>query len=175
MQLETERLILREMVPSDFDALYKVWGDWDIMQHYPYTFDEKRVREWIERNMERYQIFGFGLWALVLKETGEVIGDCGLSMQNIGGKIKPEIGYHIRKDQQRKGYAKEAARACRDWAFENTPFTMLFSYMKYTNIGSYSTAMANGMRLLDEFEDDVNTITKVYGITREEWKALKGE
>ena len=54
MQLETERLILREMVPSDFDALYKVWGDRDIMQHYPYTFDEKRVREWIQRNMERY-------------------------------------------------------------------------------------------------------------------------
>ena len=110
-----------------------------------------------------------------MKETGEVIGDCCLTMQNIGSKIKPEIGYHIRKDQQRKGYAKEAARACQDWAFENTPFTMLFSYMKYTNIGSYSTAMANGMRLLDEFEDDVNTITKVYGITREEWKALKGE
>ena len=42
--------------------------------------------------------------------------------------------------------------------------------MKYTNIGSYSTAMANGMRLLEEFEDDVNTITKVYGITREEWE-----
>lgn len=172
MQLETERLILREMAPGDFDALYKVWGDSDIMRHYPYTFDEKRVREWIERNMERYQIFGFGLWAAVLKETGEVIGDCGLSMQNIGGKIKPEIGYHIRRDQQRKGYAKEAARACRDWAFQNTPFNMLFSYMKYTNVGSYSTAMANGMRLLEEFEDDVNTVTKVYGITRGEWEAL---
>lgn len=98
MRLETERLILREMAPGDFDALYKVLGDSDIMQHYPYAFDEKRVREWIERNMERYQIFGFGLWAVVLKETGEMIGDCGLTMQNIGGKIKPEIGYHIRKD-----------------------------------------------------------------------------
>ncbi len=52
-------------------------------------------------------------------------------------------------------------------------FNMLFSYMKYTNIGSYSTAMANGMRLLEEFEDDVNTITKVYGITREEWEQCR--
>lgn len=174
MRLETERLILREMVLGDFDALYKVLGDADIMRHYPYTFDEQRVRDWIERNMERYQIFGFGLWAVVLKETGEMIGDCGLSMQNIGGTIKPEIGYHIRRDQQRKGYAKEAAQACRDWAFENTPFNMLFSYMKYTNVGSYSTAISNGMGFLEEYEDEVNTLTKVYRITREEWNRLKG-
>lgn len=173
MRLETQRLILREMSLEDFHALYKVLGDSDIMRHYPYPFDEKRVREWIERNVERYQIFGFGLWAVVLKETGEMIGDCGLTMQNIGGKIKPEIGYHIRKDQQRKGYAKEAARACRDWAFKNTPFNMIFSYMKYTNVGSYSTALANGMRLLEEFEDDVNTVTRVYGISRGQWLALQ--
>ena len=46
--LETERLFLREMDMDDLDALYKVLGDREIMQHYPYTFDEKRVREWIE-------------------------------------------------------------------------------------------------------------------------------
>lgn len=109
-----------------------------------------------------------------LKESGELIGDCGITMQNINGQIKPKIGYHIRKDQQRKGYAKEAARACRDWVFENTPFQMLFSYMKYTNVGSYSTALANGMRLVEEFGDEVNTVTKVYRIAREEWENQKG-
>ncbi len=51
--LETERLFLREMNMDDFDALYKVLADRDIMEHYPYTFDEKRVRDWIERNMNR--------------------------------------------------------------------------------------------------------------------------
>lgn len=49
--LETERLFLREMNTDDFEALYKVLADRDIMQHYPYTFDEKRVNDWIERNM----------------------------------------------------------------------------------------------------------------------------
>lgn len=49
----------------------------------------------------------------------------------------------------------------------------MHSYMKYTNVGSYSTAMANGMHQVDEFEDDGNTITKVYAITREEWYNLK--
>lgn len=173
MKIETERLFLREMTEKDYDALYAVLGDPDIMQHYPYTFDEKRVRGWIERNIERYRIFGFGLWAVCLKETGEMIGDCGLTMQLINGEIKPEIGYHIRADKQRKGYASEAARAVRNWTFENTPFNVIYSYMKYTNIGSYSTAMANGMKQVDEFEDDVNTITKVYAITREEWKQIK--
>ena len=53
MVIETERLILREMAENDFNALYKVLADSDIMQHYPYTFDENRVRNWIACNMER--------------------------------------------------------------------------------------------------------------------------
>lgn len=173
MRIQTERLFLREMNEGDYDALYDVLADSDIMQHYPYTFDEQRVRGWINRNIERYQIFGFGLCSVCLKDTGEMIGDCGLTMQNIGGVIKPEIGYHIRKDMQRKGYAKEAAGAVRDWTFENTPFTTIFSYMKYTNLPSARSAMSWGCRLVDEFEDKENEITKVFAITREEWLALK--
>ena len=56
MVIETERLLLREMTNEDFYALYQVLADSDIMQHYPYTFDEKRVSNWIERNIERYRI-----------------------------------------------------------------------------------------------------------------------
>lgn len=170
MQLETERLLLRELTDADFEALYEVLADSDIMQHYPYTFDEQRVRNWIVRNKERYEIFGFGLWAVVLKETGEMIGDCGLTLQNINGTIKPEIGYHIARKHQRKGYAKEAARACRDWSFENTPFNILYSYMKASNVASSATAMANGMRKVDEFTDEENETTVVYAIAREEWE-----
>lgn len=167
--IETEHLILREMTEKDFDALYQVLADSDIMQHYPYTFDDARVREWINRNIERYQIFGFGLWAVCLKETGEMIGDCGLTMQLINGQIRPEIGYHIRGDQQRKGYAKEAAAAVRDWTFHNTPFNVIYSYMKHTNVPSYKTAVSWGCKQVDEFKDDENEITKVFAISREEW------
>ncbi len=167
--IETERLYLREMTENDFDALYKVLADSDIIQHYPYTFDESRVRNWIQRNIDRYQILGFGLWAVCLKETDEMIGDCGLTMQLINGQIKPEIGYHIRADKQRKGYAKEAASAVRDWTFNNTPFNIVYSYMKYTNEPSYKTAISWGCKQVDEFEDDVNEITKVFAISRDEW------
>ena len=171
MRIETERLFLREMTEGDFDALFAVLADSDIMEHYPYTFDEERVRGWIRRNQERYEIFGFGLWAVCLKESGEMIGDCGLTMQNIGGVIKPEIGYHIRKEHQRKGYAKEAATAVRDWTFTNTPFQMIYSYMKYTNAPSVATAVSWGCHQVDEFKGEVNEITKVFAISRAEWKA----
>lgn len=168
--IETQRLILREMGEGDYEALYRILADSDIMQHYPYTFDEGRVRNWIARNRERYRIFGFGLWAVCLKETGEMIGDCGLTMQLINGQIKPEIGYHIRADHQRKGYAREAAAAVRDWAFAHTPFNVLYSYMKHTNLPSARTAMAYGCDFVEEFADDVNGITSVYAITREKWE-----
>ena len=98
------------MTAEDFDALYAVLADSDIMRHYPYTFDKARVCGWIDKNIERYRVFGFGLWAVCLKKTGEMIGDCGLTMQNINGTILPEIGYHIAKLHQKNGYATEAAR-----------------------------------------------------------------
>ena len=166
--LETERLYLREMSMDDFDALYKVLADKEIMQHYPYTFDEERVRGWIERNMNRYKDNGFGLWAVCLKETGEMIGDCGLTLQNIEGEMLPEIGYHIRRDQQRKGYAKEAAAAVRDWAFKNTEYPAIYSYCKYTNEGSFKTAESIGMHFCKEYPDEANGITHVSVIRRED-------
>ena len=172
--LETGRLMLREMTPDDFDALYAVLADSDIMQHYPYAFDETRVRGWIERNMGRYRKDGFGLWAVILKETGEMIGDCGLTLQSIEGELLPEIGYHIRRDCQKKGYASEAGRAVRDWAFEHTAYDGLYSYMKYTNVPSYSTAMAMGMKKIKQYPDALNGITFVFGMSREEWERLKG-
>lgn len=170
MRIDSERLFLREMTMDDFDALYKVLADREIMQHYPYTFDEERVRAWIQRNMDRYKEFGFGLWAVCLKETGEMIGDCGLTLQNIEGEMLPEIGYHIRADQQRKGYAREAAAAVRDWAFANTDYPALYSYCKYTNVPSYKTAEAIGMHFEKEYPDEANGITHVSVLRREDLK-----
>lgn len=173
MKLETKRLFLREMTPEDLDALYAVLAGSDIMQHYPYTFDEARVINWIRKNMERYRVFGFGLWAVCLRSTGEMIGDCGLTMQNINGAILPEIGYHIAEAYRRQGYAKEAARAVRDWTFMHTTFGMVYSYMKKRNVPSSATARANGMTLMGEFTDAEDEQTVVYGISCAEWSAME--
>lgn len=172
MQLETERLILREYTMEDFDALYEILSDEETMKHYPKPFDEEKVRYWINWNITNYATFGFGLWAVVLKDTNEMIGDCGITMQIIDGEIKPEIGYHINKKYQRRGYATEAARKCRDYIFKNTSFNIIYSYMKYTNIGSYSVAIKNGMKLIKEYDDPKNIISEAYAITRKEWENI---
>ena len=169
--LETERLFLREMSMDDYGALYAVLADPAVSEHYPYTFDEARVRAWIERNMARYRENGFGLWAVCLKDTGEMIGDCGLTLQNIEGEMLPEIGYHIRRDRQRKGYAREAAAAVRDWAFAHTDYPALYSYCKYTNVASFRTAESIGMRFDREYPDGANGITHVSAIRREDLPA----
>ncbi|BBK76713.1 MULTISPECIES: GNAT family N-acetyltransferase [Clostridium] len=172
MIIETNRLILREYTLDDFDNLYEIVSDPETMRHYPKPFDEERTRDWIEWNLENYKNYGFGLWVVTLKETGEFIGDCGISIQNIDGELLPEIGYHIHKKYWRRGFGSEAARAVRDWAFENTDYNCIYSYMKYTNVGSYSTAIANGMRKVKEYQDEKNKISYAYAITRDEWKLL---
>ena len=172
MIIETNRLILRDMTEDDFGALYKVWGDADNMKYYSTIFDEKLVRLWISRSIEKYKIFGFGLMVVCLKESGEVIGDCGLTMQIINKQIKPEIGYHIRADKHRMGYAKEAAIAVRDWVFKNTTFQTIYSYMSYDNEASARTAMAYGCKQVEEYIDEANEKTKVFAITKEEWLNL---
>lgn len=169
MWLKTERLWLRELTDADYEPLFSVLADSDIMQHDPYTFDEKRVRGRIAKNRERYRVFGSGLWAVVLQETGEMIGDCGITMQNIDGFIRPEIGYHIGKNFQRRGFATEAAKKCRDWVFENTPFGMVYSYMKKQNVPSSAVEKAIGMHKIDEYTDAEGERTEVYAISREAW------
>lgn len=90
-------------------------------------------------------------------------------MQNIDGDYLPEIGYHIHKSYWRKGYGSEAAKAVRDWGFMNTKYDCLYSYMKYTNVASYSTAISSGMKKRKEYFDEKNTLLYAYAITREEW------
>ncbi len=167
--LKTERLFLRAMTPDDYQALFQVLGDPETMWHYPYTLDGQHVRDWIERNRNRYRKDGFGLWAVCIGESGEMIGDCGLTLQNINGELLPEIGYHIRRDCQRNGYAKEAAKAVRDWAFRNTDYPALYSYCKYTNVPSFRTAESIGMHFACEYPDEANGRTHVSVISRENW------
>jgi len=174
MIISTKRLILREMNENDFDALKNVFCHHDTMRFYPYKFDDARVKYWIDVNIEKYATFGFGLFAMCLKDTGEVIGDCGLTMQKINGVIRPEIGYHVRYDMQKKGFAKEAAAAVRDWVFENTTYKKVYSYMVSDNVASYNTAMSVGMKKVDDyFENDLHLVA--YSISKSEWQSLKNK
>ena len=172
--IETQRLRLREYTMEDFGALYEILSDPETMRHYPAPFDAERTRHWIAWNLDNYERYGFGLWAVVLKTTGAFIGDCGLTLQIIDGETLPEIGYHIHRHYWRQGYASEAARAVRDWAFQSTSYDTLYAYLKDTNVASCSTALANGMRKVKEYPDPNNTVSYAFAITRAEWEALRG-
>lgn len=170
MVLDTARLILRDYTLEDFEALFEILSDAETMQHYPKPYDAEMTKHWIEWNIQNYQKYGFGIWAVILKETGEFIGDCGITMQNIDGKLLPEIGYHIRRDMQNKGYATEAAAGCIRYGFEQLDFDSLYSYMKYTNEASARVAVKNGMKFIRKYADKENTFTNVYCINREDWE-----
>ena len=170
MIMESERLIFRQYTMEDFDALYAILSDEETMRHYPKPYDEAGTKRWLTWSLDNYEKYGFGLWALVLKETGEFIGDCGLTLQNIDGEQLPEIGYHIHKKHWRKGYGSEAAKRVRDWAFEQTEYDRLYSYMTVSNVPSYSTAASAGLKRIKEYTDEQGERLYVYAITREEWE-----
>lgn len=169
--IETEHLALRELTTNDLESWHQILSDQETMQYYPKVFDLDKTKSWINWNIDNYSRYGFGLWAIILKETNQFIGDCGITMQNIygDGNLFPEIGYHIDKRFWRKGYATLASKACLKYVFEHTKFNEVFSYQKWTNIPSRRVAEKMGMSLREEYEDEKNEKTSVYSITREEF------
>jgi RimJ/RimL family protein N-acetyltransferase len=149
-QLETERLILRPMLQTDLDALLLIFTDRKVMaafDHDPFT--REQMQGWLQRNLDHQNEFGYGLFSVILKETGELIGDCGLEqMQDMGAA---ELGYDFRSDFWNRGYATEAATAVRDYAFEVLHLPLLISLIRVGNLPSKRVAEKVGMNLAEEF------------------------
>ena len=94
MVFETERLYLREMTQADYEALCRIMQDAEAMRPaYERVFTDNEVQGWLDRHIARYKRLGFGLWAVVLKETGAMIGQCGLTLQPWENEEVLEIGY----------------------------------------------------------------------------------
>ena len=171
--IETDQLGLRELTMNDLQDWHQILSDEEAMQYYPSAYDLDKTRGWIDRNLGNYSKYGFGLWAIILKETNQFIGDCGITMQNIygDGNLLPETGYHINKHFWRKGYASQAAKACLKYSFENLAFDEVLSFQKWTNVPSRKVAEKIGMSLRKEYADEKNIKTSVYSITRTEFYA----
>ena len=144
--LETARLRLRELTPVDVPALFAVLGDAETMRYYPQPYSRARVEEGIARQIERYPS-GAGLLGMVLKENGELIGDCGLVWQDVDGVQEPEIGYHVHRSLWGQGMATEAARAVRDYAFATLGCDHVISLIRPENMPSRRVAEKNGLTL----------------------------
>ncbi len=149
MIIETERLYMRRMGQSDFDALCRILQDEETMYAYEGAFTDEEVQDWLERQLSRYEKWGFGLWAVILKETGEMIGQCGLTMQPWKDSEVLEIGYLFERAYWHRGYATEAAEACKRYAFEELGAEEVCSIIRDTNTASQNVALRNGMTRAD--------------------------
>jgi ribosomal-protein-alanine N-acetyltransferase len=165
--LETRRLSLREFEPEDLDALAAILSDPETMRYYPAPFDRAAVADYIQRNRTRYANDGYGLWAMILKSTRELIGDCGLVRQSVDGGDEIEIGYHVRRDLWGQGYASEAARACRGFGFANLAIERLISLIRPENLASRRVAEKNGMTICKQVTR-ANLLHYVYAIKRDQ-------
>lgn len=111
--LETPRLLLRPFTEADLDAFHAVVGDPEVMARTPAGVSRNREgsKERLRYLIEHQDDHGYSLWAVVEKDTGEVVGDCGLLLvEGVGPDI--ELAYHLRRDRWGRGYVTEAAREC---------------------------------------------------------------
>ena len=143
--LETPRLLLRKFTLNDAAALEAVLGDPVAMQWYPTALNRDGVEGWIEGNLDRYQNDGHGLWAMVLKSSGELVGDCGCVLQEVEDRREVEIGYHVRRDLWGNGYATEAAHGCMEYAFKELGAPRVISMIRPENHNSRRVAEKNGL------------------------------
>lgn len=150
--LETDRLRLRTLRNEDLEDLLEVLGDPETMRFYPAPFTRQLVEEWIQDSIKRYGRDGIGLWAVELKATGELVGDCGPAVREVLGAREIELGWHVKRAFWGQGLATEAAAACRDWVFRNIHPSRLIALVRPENTQSRRVAEKIGMTVEEEVE-----------------------
>ncbi|WP_427133562.1 GNAT family N-acetyltransferase [Pseudarthrobacter sp. S9] len=141
--LQTERLHLREMTDDDLDDMAGMLGDPVVMEYYPAPKTRMEAQLWIDWNKKNYAEHGFGLW-IVETSDGTFVGDCGLTWQDVEGRRELEVGFHVRADLQGRGYASEAAVACKDHAY-GLGVSHLVAIIHPSNVASQRVAEKIGL------------------------------
>jgi ribosomal-protein-alanine N-acetyltransferase len=151
LQLETPRLCLRLMQTSDLDDLLKIFGDPEVMASFGgATFHREQMERWVQRNLEHQDLHGCGLFSVILRSSGLLIGDCGLEHMELDGEPATELGYDFRSDYWNQGFATEAATAVRDYALHALHLPGLISLIRIGNAASRRVSEKIGMRYVAE-------------------------
>lgn len=147
---ETERIYFRKVEDSDFQTWMKFCEEKDALK-YIFSVEDQllspmdKCQKWFDKVRFRYENSLGGMNALVEKETGNLVGQCGLLIQTIDGVEELEIGYSLISEFRGKGYAIEAACKCKDFAIQNKLSDSLISVIIPENLNSISVAERNGM------------------------------
>lgn len=171
--IETERLRLRRFGPDDAELVFRLMSDPRVMRYYPAVYDLARARLVLENVRAAYERLGYSLLAVELKSDGGFVGQVGLlHWDDVDAREDVEVAYMLTPANWGAGYATEAARACRDWAFVHLGVDRIVSFIVTENRPSIAVARRNGMHRLKRLER--NRFGKpiyVYGISRAEWSA----
>ena len=143
--LETKRLELRELTPTDLPFVARMIADGETMRFYPHRFMPLEARRWLQRQFDRYATDGHGLWLVVERESGRRVGQVGLAIQDVDGVKEPEIGWLIHRPEWRRGFATEAGRGVRDYAFQTMGLSRVISLIRPVNEPSQGVAHKVGM------------------------------
>jgi ribosomal-protein-alanine N-acetyltransferase len=145
LRIETQRLLLRPLTLDDLDAMAVLLGDAEALELWGGPLDRAGAQAWIERNLTRYRAMGFGRCAVELRDTGELVGDCGLVRTEVEGVDEVELGWIVRRDHWAEGIATEAGAAWRDFAFAQLHLPRIVSMIVEANVASRRVAEKLGM------------------------------
>ncbi|WP_075717951.1 GNAT family N-acetyltransferase [Roseburia sp. 499] len=136
--IETDRCFLREMTMEDLDALYQLYEEPEITRYMEGLYEDREKEEEYTRayinNM--YRFYGYGMWLVIEKETGKIIGRAGLNNVDIHGEPALEMGYMVGKPYQNQGYATEVCEGILQFAAEATEFKMINCLIQKENVKS---------------------------------------
>jgi RimJ/RimL family protein N-acetyltransferase len=149
--LETERCLLRETWIPDLDSFYEIYSDASVTKYMEDLMERNEEEKYTENYRDLiYEIYGHGIWTVILKETGEIIGRAGLDER--AGYDRPELGFLIGPKWQKKGYAEEVCRGILKWASEND-IDEVMSITDPENIPSVNLLKKLGFTRSERFDD----------------------
>lgn len=171
---ETKRIIFRKIEYSDFKDWLEFHKNPITSQHWDADLKSPEIEceNWYKKQLHRYENDLGGMNALIEKQTGKLIGHCGLLVQNVDGLPELEIGYSLLPEFWNKGFATESAKKCRDFAFENNFTDSLISIISLTNKPSKNVAIKNGMKIDKVTEYNKNQVN-IFRIFKSEWNKIK--
>ncbi len=132
---------------SDAEEILRILGDPKAMTHYPSVYDLDGAKDWVRRNQRRYKTHGVGQWLALFKNSNAFAGMCGLIPQEVESVEELEIGYLFLRQFWNQGLATEAAKCCRDYAFQDLGRDRVISLIDVNNRPSQRVAEKLGMKI----------------------------
>ncbi len=171
-QIETERLILRSILPTDIDGMFELDSDPEVHKYLgnkPFNTKSQSEQN-INEIINQYQELGIGRWAMINKQTHEFMGWSGLKLNTItlnGHSNFYDVGYRIIKRYWGEGYATESSIAALDYGFNKLNLDTIYGITVKDNHASHHVLLKIGLKYIEDFYDEkANLNLRWYNISK---------